>query len=635
MADPLEVDGCLIVGAGLAGLYLALKMAPRPCLVIAPHGPGESASSTWAQGGIAAALAPGDTPQAHVDDTIRVGAGLVDRRAAQAICAGGPALVEDLARLGAPFDRDHHGGYALSREAAHSAPRVARVKGDGAGRAIMSAVARAAVAAEHIRLRAGLTAVSLLRRDNGDVGGCLARMADGTLLPIHAHEVILAAGGVGALFGVTTNPAAADGSAIALAARVGVPICDSEFVQFHPTALDFGVDPAPLATEALRGDGAVVVDAAGCPLTDPLGPRDVVARAVHSAKMSGRGAFLDARGAIGAAFPHRFPAVFAACQAAGLDPRTDMMPIAPAAHYHMGGVVTDLDGRTSVAGLWAVGEAGRTGMHGANRLASNSLLEAGVIAARAAAVLRDGTKPRGKLATHAPPPPPVLSASQRHDLRAAMSTHLSVVRDEAGLATLQRAVLTMASPADGQKPKQNPGQKPETNLGQNLGQNEDQAPEHSRWPPLELPNPVLTALIMCTAARARRASCGAHWRSDAHGQTAAHPGAVISATGGHGPADETAPLPQQTGPQGTNDGAGPPPSAGNDAGLGMGLGMGMGAGMGAGHSTALTWRQGTPRDKVPHDSPPHAPSQTDHNPIDMTLIDITSYTNDQSWDDRA
>ncbi len=476
--EHVELGGVLIIGAGLAGLYMAIKLAPRPCWVIAPNGPGQGASSAWAQGGVAAALSPTDSPQAHAADTIAVGADLVDRLAADLICAAGPALVHDLASLGAPFDRDADGRFRLSREAAHAAPRVARVMGDGAGRAITKAVAMAARTSPNTTLWAGLTAQALLADESGRVAGCTALDRDKqAIVTIQAEETVLAAGGVGALYAVTTNPPAADGAPVALAARAGAIIADPEFVQFHPTALNVGVDPAPLATEALRGDGAVIVDAKGQEITDPLGPRDQVARAVHEANRDGRGAYLDARRAIGTNFPKRYPTVFAACQAANLDPTRETIPIAPAAHYHMGGVMTSLDGATSLEGLWAVGEAARTGMHGANRLASNSLLEAGVLAERAAQRLRNTSSPAPRQ-LRPMTPPPAINAADRTALKKAMSEHVGVARTHEGLS---QALSIIQHQAQGQP----------------------------------LTNPALAASVIVHAALARKESRGAHHRTDA------------------------------------------------------------------------------------------------------------------------
>ncbi len=432
----LGSDTVLVIGAGLAGLYLALKLAPRPAMVIAPRLPGGAASSAWAQGGMAAALGAGDSIEAHCADTLKAGAGLCDVDAVRTICEGGPAAVEALADLGAPFDRTAAGGYALGLEAAHSRPRVARVTGDQAGAAILRAVNEAAEACESVTISPGLIAIAMSRDETGRVAGALCRNADGRLVSLEAGETALALGGAGGLYAVTTNPPGAVGAALAMAAKVGAAIADAEFMQFHPTALDIGRDPAPLATEALRGEGARLRDGSGTYLlSDDLAPRDQVARAVHRAVQSGQGAFLDARDVAGEAFPQRFPTVFAACRKAELDPRRDLIPIAPAAHYHMGGVAADTEGRTSVDGLSAIGECASTGAHGANRLASNSLLEAVVVADRAAARLKNMT-PAAPSAVITPQPPPRLSEAVRAQLRAGMSRWCGVERDADGLARL-------------------------------------------------------------------------------------------------------------------------------------------------------------------------------------------------------
>lgn len=388
----------IIVGAGVAGLYTALKLSPRPVTVLTARPLGTEASSMWAQGGMAAAIGPKDTPNLHFADTMEAGAGLVDPDAARILVEGGRAAVDDLARLGVRFDRDAKGKYVLGREAAHCRNRIVHATGDQAGAEIMRALIEAARAAEHIEIRERVVVEDLLTDDNGAVAGVFAYdVASGERIELLAGETILATGGLGGLYAVTTNPRPAQGHGLAFAARAGAVIRDPEFVQFHPTGLDFGEDPAPLATEALRGDGAVLVNADGKPFMEKyhrdkdLAPRDIVARAVEAEIKAKRGAFLDAREAVGADFPEKFPTVFAACQRNGLDPRQGLMPVAPAAHYHMGGVMTDLDGASSLEGLSAVGEVASTGVHGANRLASNSLLEAVVFGARIADRLREAT----------------------------------------------------------------------------------------------------------------------------------------------------------------------------------------------------------------------------------------------------
>lgn len=386
----------LIIGAGVAGLYTALKLAPRPVTVITARPLGKGGATPWAQGGMAAAVGEDDTPNLHFADTMEAGGGLVDPEAASILVDGGAAAVEDLARYGVQFDKDDKGDYILGREAAHCRNRIVHATGDQAGAAIMAALVEAAQKAEHITILERVVVEDLLTDDNGVVGGALVyNVAAGERAAFDSAETVMATGGLGGLYAVTTNPVQAQGHGLAFAARAGAVIRDPEFVQFHPTALDIGGDPAPLATEALRGDGAILVNKDGRAFmgdyhnAGDLAPRDIVARAVEAEQKAGRGAFLDATKAIGANFPTAFPTVYAACQKVGIDPRTELMPVAPAAHYHMGGVMTDLDGKSSVDGLWAVGEVASSGVHGANRLASNSLLEAVVFGARIADQLRE------------------------------------------------------------------------------------------------------------------------------------------------------------------------------------------------------------------------------------------------------
>ena len=462
----------LIVGAGLAGLFLALKLAPRRVTVLSQAPLGQASSSAWAQGGLAAALSPEDDPKLHAQDTIAAGAGLVDPEIAALIAREGPARVTDLIALGVPFDRTPDGKLAQSLEAAHSKPRVVRVAGDLAGKAIMDALIAAARAAPHIEIVENMRARVLLQDANGRVRGV---WCDGDHSFV-ANETVIATGGSGGLYAVTTNPPEAMGQGFAMAARAGALIADPEFVQFHPTAIDIGRDPAPLATEALRGEGAHLINGEGKSFVADLAARDVVARAIHLERAAGRGAFLDARAAVGAHFPDAFPTVFAACMSAGLDPRIAPIPVAPAAHYHMGGVVTDVWGRTTLPGLWAVGECASTGAHGANRLASNSLLEAVVFANRIAEALRADGAP-ALSAPEPAAPPPVLPDAPRAELRQLMQAHAGVVRDAAGLKLALDRIHALCD-AHG------------------------------------LANALLAARLIVTAALARKESRGAHFRSD-------------------------------------------------------------------------------------------------------------------------
>jgi L-aspartate oxidase len=437
----IESPGALVLGAGMAGLFTALKLAPFPALVLAGARPGTSGSSAWAQGGIAAAMGAGDSWQSHAADTITAGAGTCDPHIVEIVTREAPSRIEDLIAYGAPFDRNPDGTLALGREAAHSAKRIVHVKGDRAGAEVTRTLAERALATPSIRILEGFHALELAMED-GRVTGVFARYGAGhgtRLVLFRAKAVIFATGGIGALYAVTTNPLETRGEGLGMAARAGAVIADVEFVQFHPTAIAIGRDPAPLATEALRGEGATLIDETGrrfMPAIHPdaeLAPRDVVARAIHREIARGHKVFLDCREAVGARFADRFPTVYEICRSAGIDPATQPIPVAPAAHYHMGGIASDEHGRTALEGLWAVGECASTGLHGANRLASNSLLETLVFGARAANDVRGRIAPQAAQGTppaperfNAPPPP--------RALREAMSRDVGLERDAAGLS---------------------------------------------------------------------------------------------------------------------------------------------------------------------------------------------------------
>lgn len=478
----MAMASTLILGGGLAGLFTALKLSPQPCLVVAPRPLGEGASSAWAQGGVAAAIQPGDSIASHVADTVLAGAGLVDEALVRGMASEASDRILDLLSYGVPFDRDLAGQLVTSREAAHSYARVVRVKGDMAGAKIMQALVAAVRATPSIRVIEGAEALSLIVENGRVTGAVLARQ--GRRIGVHATNAVLATGGIGHLYAVTTNPPEANGQGLGMAALAGARIRDPEFVQFHPTALAIGRDPAPLATEALRGEGATLVNSAGHRFMlaihpdGELAPRDIVARGVFAEIAAGRGAFLDCRSAIGTEFAEKFPTVYAACRAAGIDPVHDLMPVAPAQHYHMGGIETDTEGRTSLPGLFAIGEVASTGMHGANRLASNSLLEAVVSGERVARVIAGepqtlpveadmGADATGDLDALAP-------------IRAAMNDHVGVVRDRTGLATALRRIR----------------------------QAFDTGP-HPR-----LANALVTAELITAGAVARQESRGGHFRSD-------------------------------------------------------------------------------------------------------------------------
>jgi L-aspartate oxidase len=384
----------LVVGSGIAGLWTAIRAAEAGCdvTVVTKAALGDGATP-WAQGGIAAAIFAGDAPSRHAADTLAAGAGLGAPAPVGVLTSEGPTRIRDLIRFGVAFDRDES-GLARGLEAAHSRARILHAGGDRTGAAIEAALVDT-VRRRDIRVLEQTTLVDLVVERGRVVGIRViagAEAADGAATPreLRADAVVLATGGAGCLYRHTTNPDVATGDGVAAAARAGAEVADLEFVQFHPTAL--AVPGTPLISEAVRGEGAVLRDAEGRRFlldVDPraeLAPRDVVARAVwrRMAEHGGVPVVLDATHLGAERLAARFPGIDAACRAAGFDWSREPVPVVPAAHYAMGGVVTDLDGRTSLPGLWAVGEVARTGVHGANRLASNSLLEGAVFAERAA-----------------------------------------------------------------------------------------------------------------------------------------------------------------------------------------------------------------------------------------------------------
>ncbi|MFV0526949.1 MAG: L-aspartate oxidase [Acidimicrobiales bacterium] len=394
---PVRRRRAVVVGSGVAGMSTALALGACTLITSEPW-LGHGGSSRWAQGGVAAAIGPEDTTAAHAADTVAVAGGIADPDIVAAITAGGPAAIDALLALGTPFDRTADGQLARGREAGHSARRIVHASGDATGAAVVAALRRAVEAHPSIEVLTSTTMVDLVRRDDAVVGVILETTdgpgsgAGATPHLVLAPAVILATGGYAHCFARTTTPGEVIGAGIAAAARAGAVLADMEMVQFHPTALDVAAaDRLPLLTEALRGEGAVLIDETGRRFMSAvhpdaeLAPRDVVARAIYRHAAAGHRPMLDATGAVGDTFGARFPTVDALAREHGFDPAREPLPVTPAAHYCMGGIAVDAQGRTSLPGLWAVGEVTSSGLHGANRLASNSLLE-GLVASRAVAV---------------------------------------------------------------------------------------------------------------------------------------------------------------------------------------------------------------------------------------------------------
>jgi len=519
VTGPSSRFDAVVVGSGVAGCAVALRLAAAGARVaVVTKGVLGASTTEWAQGGIAAAFpVEGDSAELHLADTLRAGVGLCDPEATRILVEGGPQAVLDLVALGAVFDRDERGGLARSREGGHSTARVVHAGGTSTG----AEVVRALVA------RVGRAPVTVLERtfalalvvEHGRCTGIDVLDAGGTRRLV-ASQTVLATGGAGQLFDLTTNPLGATGDGIALSLRAGVPLADLEFVQFHPTALAVHALPRPLLSEALRGEGAVLLDGRGERFVDELAPRDVVSRAI-AARMAEEGTDhvdLDARPVEG--FARRFPGLAVQLAGQGLDPASDLLPVAPAAHYLCGGVLTDLDGASAVEGLWAVGEVACTGVQGANRLASNSLLEGLVFATRAAAAIMSGrggpletgalgpwlggptsagSIPVRPVAGDRPDPassPPEGMAGdvvkEREVLQHAMGEGAGVVRSAASLEGVERTLgeLRRGAPAAGSAD-----------------------PRHT-VAALELANLAEVAAAMLRSARARQESRGAHFRAD-------------------------------------------------------------------------------------------------------------------------
>jgi len=426
----------IIIGGGIAGLMAALAAAPAPVILLNPSPLGKDAASAWSQGGLAAAIGKDDSPELHIADTLKAGAGLCHLTAVSRIIQSGPALIETLLDYGVRFDRTEAGNLALGLEAAHARPRILHANGDRTGAEIMRALIAAARRTPSIQILQA-RAKHIFTSDDGVRGVLADNGREHIRLP--ASRILIATGGIGGLFRHSTNPPGAIGQGLILADDAGAALQNLEFIQFHPTALDTDTASLPLISEAVRGEGAILIDESGKAFMHgaDLAPRDIVARAVFAHQAEGHRVFLDAR-SIGQHFAARFPAITAICARAGIDPQTQPIPIRPAAHYHMGGIQVDASGQSNIPGLFAAGEVACTGLHGANRLASNSLLEAAICGAQAGrAMAAMAEKPRRELPDIAPPPSPDAAP-----VRAIMSAHLGVLRSKAGL---RRAIAALAA----------------------------------------------------------------------------------------------------------------------------------------------------------------------------------------------
>lgn len=516
----IEAD-VVVVGSGVAGLTTALRCAAAGlATVVVTKARLDDGSTRWAQGGIAAALGEGDTPEQHLDDTLVAGAGLCDETAVRALVTEGPDAVRRLIDTGAHFDTTDTGAIALTREGGHHRRRIAHAGGDATGAEISRALVGAVRSAALRTIENALVLDLLTDAEGRTEGVTLHVMGEGQhdgVGAVRAPAVVLATGGMGQVFSATTNPPVSTGDGVALALRAGAEVSDLEFVQFHPTVLFLGADSEgqqPLVSEAVRGEGAHLVDASGTRFMlgthelAELAPRDIVAKAI-TRQMHLQGTehmYLDARHFGAEMWEQRFPTILAACRAHGIDPVTEPIPVAPAAHYASGGVRTDLSGRTTVPGLYACGEVACTGVHGANRLASNSLLEGLVFAERIAADITGapaaggaGETPRAgagrvqEAGAAGTATVPLLTAESRTTIQRIMTRGAGVIRSAASLATAAEeleALRRAAAEEDGPK---------------------DAVPGVEAW---EATNLLLVSRVLVAAAREREETRGCHWRED-------------------------------------------------------------------------------------------------------------------------
>ncbi|MGW4840169.1 L-aspartate oxidase [Streptomyces globisporus] len=512
----------VVVGSGVAGLTAALRCAAAGLdTVVVTKARLDDGSTRWAQGGIAAALGEGDTPEQHLDDTLVAGAGLCDEEAVRTLVTEGPGAVRRLITTGAHFDTTDSGDIALTREGGHHRRRIAHAGGDATGAEISRALVEAVREAALHTIENALVLDLLTDAEGRTAGVSLHVMGEGQhdgVGAVRAPSVVLATGGMGQVFSATTNPPVSTGDGVALALRAGAEVSDLEFVQFHPTVLFLGADSEgqqPLVSEAVRGEGAHLVDADGVRFMlgqhelAELAPRDIVAKGI-TRRMHEKGAehmYLDARHFGAAMWEQRFPTILAACRSHGIDPVTEPIPVAPAAHYASGGVRTDLRGRTTVPGLYACGEVACTGVHGANRLASNSLLEGLVFAERIAADIAEVRPPRTEPAeaSHdADGLVPLLAPETRTAIQRTMTRGAGVLRSADSLATAAEGLETLHreaaadAEADGAKAV---------------------VPGVDAW---EVTNLLLVSRVLVAAARDREETRGCHWREDRPDRDDAH-----------------------------------------------------------------------------------------------------------------
>ena len=509
----IENSEVIVVGSGIAGMVAALQLYPRKVTLVTKTQSLTGGSTAWAQGGIAAAIGDDDSPEEHAKDTLNAGAGLNDKAIVDILTQDGVDRLKKLIEAGAPFDRNLKGDIQLGREAAHKNRRIVHAGGDSTGIHIHNWLADAVYKRPSISVKSSTFAWEL-KVKNGHIGGVLVYQEPHGWIFLRSSFIVMATGGLGQLYQRTTNPLEATADGLAMAYRVGAEVADLEFVQFHPTALaDPNIKdnlPMPLLTEALRGEGATLVDKTGrrfMPGEHPdaeLAPRDVVARSIWQRLQNSKGAFLDLRSTFDETSEKRFPTVIEICRKAGFDPFNELIPVAPAAHYHMGGIVSDRLGRTSIKGLWACGEVAATGVHGANRLASNSLLEGLVFGCRVAEDIKKRKSPHNlNIDTEIPNIPEISVSNEEvnlltNSLRKNMYENVGLCRDFRGMRLAYKA---------------------HKNLALKINHIESQAGKLNftldvirSWG--ELRNLTLAGCLVTKAALGRSESRGAHYRLD-------------------------------------------------------------------------------------------------------------------------